>query len=182
LPLGWQLIESGWFMGEFFWWVATPKGHSVSCHPYGHSVSCRFDELPLRWVATPPYIVSDSCLGRVFNFKLVCFLLWVWLQCKEKHNYIMVKSLIFELSSHQISEPNNRLSVRTVISQRSQRCSLINQRGRRISLFPNVFPYVALPTWYTDADRRYLGFDQHSHTHTFSLSVSLLPCLVFFHL
>ena len=91
----------------------------------------------------------------------------------------MVKSLIFELSSHQISEPNNRLSVRTFISQRSQRCSLINQRGRCISLFPNVFPYVSLPTLYTDADRRYRSFGQHSHAHTFSLCLSAtLPYLL----
>ncbi len=90
------------------------------------------------------------------------------------------KVAYFELSSHQISEPNNRLSVRTSISQMSQRGSLINQRDRRISLFPDVFSYVSLPTLSTDADRRYPGFNQHSHSHALSLSVSPLPSLTFF--
>ncbi len=86
---------------------------------------------------------------------------------------IMVKSLILNCRLTKYRSQNNRLSVRTSISQRSQRYSLINQRGRRISLSPDVFPCVSLPTLYADADRRYPGFDQHSHAHTFSLSLSL---------
>ncbi len=42
------------------------------------------------------------------------------------------KVAYLELSSHQISEPNKRLSVRNYISQKFQRLSLINQRRRRI--------------------------------------------------
>ena len=85
----------------------------------------------------------------------------------------MVKSLILNCRLTKYRSQNNRLSVRTSISQISQRCSLINQKGRCISLSPDVFPCVSLPTLYTDVDRRYLGFDQHSHVHTFSLSLSL---------
>jgi hypothetical protein len=37
-----------WFVGDLFRWVATPKEHLMSCHPYVDSMSCRFDELPLH--------------------------------------------------------------------------------------------------------------------------------------
>ncbi len=36
----------------------------MSCHPYVHSMSCRFYELPLLWVAAPPFIY--------LSFLLVC--------------------------------------------------------------------------------------------------------------
>ena len=85
----------------------------------------------------------------------------------------MVKSLTLNCRLTKYRSQNNRLSVRTSISQRSQRGSLINQRGRRISLSPDVFSYVSLLTLSTDADRRYLSFDQHSHSYALSLSLSL---------
>ena len=138
--------------------------------------------------------VSRSSRSQRLNHPSGCLDIW---ETNSKIYYVASKTLCstkfyvgrqyrkvayFELSSHQISEPNNRLSVRTSISQMPQRGSLINQRGRRISLFPDVFSYVSLPTLSTDADRRYLSFDQHSHSHAFSLSVSPLPSLTFFHL
>ncbi len=83
-----------------------------------------------------------------------------------------------ELSSHQISELNNRLRVRNTISQISQRLSLINQRCRRIlylQLCFHVFLYPCCLWMLIDA---IFGFDQHSHANTFSLSVSPLPCFI----
>jgi hypothetical protein len=50
--------------------------------------------------------------------------------CRQNDCYGKVAHL--ELSSHQISELNNRLSMRNLISQISQRLALINQRRRHI--------------------------------------------------
>ena len=95
-------------------------------------------------------------------------------------NYIMVKSLILNCRLTKYRSQNNRLSVRTSISQRSQRCALINQRGRRILLSPNVFPCVSLVTLFVDADRRYLRFRPTlARTHILSLCLSAtLPYLL----
>ena len=92
----------------------------------------------------------------------------------------MVKSLTLNCRLTKYQSQNNRLSVRTSISQRSQRCSLINQRGRRISLSPDVFPCVSLPMLFVDADRRYLGFRPTlARTHILSLCLSAtLPYLL----
>jgi hypothetical protein len=136
---------------------------------------------PFVGKANPKNDSEEFCFSINPNSKANCFK-----QSRNIKRYlgslIMVKSLTLNCRLTKYRSQNNRLSVRTSISQRSQRCSLINQRGRRISLSPDVFSYVSLPTLYTDADRRYLSFDQHSHAHTFSFSVSLLPCLTFFHL
>ena len=89
--------------------------------------------------------------------------------------------------SHQISETVIRSIVGTNIAPRSQQLVLINQRGRRILSFNMSAICVSmcslspsLSVLFVDADRRYSGVDLHSHTHSFSLSVSPLPCLSFF--
>ncbi len=56
----------------------------------------------------------------------------LWIGCQTYLQILYGKVAYLELSSHQISESNNRLSVRNSISQESQRLSLINQRCRRI--------------------------------------------------
>ncbi len=88
------------------------------------------------------------------------------------------KVVHLELSSHQISEPNNRLSVRNPTSQISQRLSLINQRRRHILYIQMCFHVFLCPCCLWMLIDAILGFDQHSHAHTFSLSVSPLPCLI----
>ena len=85
----------------------------------------------------------------------------------------MVKLLTLNCRLTKYRSQNNRLSVRTFISQISQRCSLINQRGRHISLSPDVFSCVSLPMLFVDVDRRYLRFRPTlARTHILSLCLS----------
>ncbi len=82
----------------------------------------------------------------------------------------MVKSLILNCRLTKYRSQNNRPSLRTSISQISQRCSLINQRGRRILYHQMCFHVSFFPCCLWMLIGAILGFDQHSHAHTFSLS------------
>ncbi len=113
--------------------------------------------------------VSSSWSQQWLKLSLIWFL-WVDI------NYGKVAHL--ELLSHQISELNNRLSVRNTISQISQRLSLINQRCRRILYHQMCFHVFLYPCCLWMLINAILGFDLHSHAHTFSLSASLLPCFI----
>ena len=85
----------------------------------------------------------------------------------------MVKQLTLNCRLTKYRSQNNRPSVRTSISQISQRCSLINQRGRCILYHQMCFHVSFFPCCLWMLIDAILGFDQHSHAHTFSLSLSL---------
>ncbi len=85
-----------------------------------------------------------------------------------------------ELSSIQMSEPNNRPTMRNLIKVRSQTSSLINQRCRLSFITKCVsLSHVVCGCWSTLSS---VSINTHTHTHTLYLSLSLRYLALFPHL
>jgi hypothetical protein len=86
--------------------------------------------------------------------------------------------LFVKLSLIQISELNNRPTVRNLIKANSRTSLLIDHKCRQSFIDTDVFLSPTLLWMLIDA---VVGFDQHTHTHTHTLARSLsLRYLAFF--
>ena len=85
-----------------------------------------------------------------------------------------------ELSSIQMSEPNNRPTVRNLNKAKSQTSSLINQRCRLSFIAKCVsLSHAVCGCWLTLSS---VSINTRTHTHTLSLSLSLRYLAFFPHL
>ncbi len=85
--------------------------------------------------------------------------------------------LFVKLSLIQISELNNRPTVRNLIKANSQTSSPIYHKCRQSFIATDVFLSPTLLWMLIDA---VVGFDQRTHTHTRSLSFCLSATLLYF--
>ncbi len=104
----------------------------------------------------------------------------VMLNCTVIEDALWERYSFLELSSIQMSEPNNRPTVRNLILVKSQTSSLINQRCRLSFIAKCVFlSHAVCGCWSTLSS---VSINTRTHTHTHYLSLSLRYLALFPHL